>query len=135
MSILTESVNYENLLAPGFPHQTDDSFTMKAGNNLLRGTILARYTGTGDAGKLAAWNSGGSNGLATPYAILLADCDASSADAACIVYLTGSFNAEGLIAAASGDEPLDAKVGLIATGRIFIKESVATAAPTPYTGS
>jgi hypothetical protein len=135
MSITTEQTRYENLLAPGFPHQSDDTFTMASGNNLKRGTIVALFTGGGNVGKLTAWDSGGSNGAATPYGVLLADCDASSADQSCVIYVTGSFNVEGLIASASGDEPIDAKNLLIATGRIFIKQSVGTAEPGEYTGS
>lgn len=75
-------------LVVGGPIKTD-SAVLVSGQNLTRGTLLGKIT-TG--GKLTTSLSASSDGSQTPYAILAEDCDASSGDKPCSIYIAGEFN-------------------------------------------
>ncbi|MFQ5460603.1 MAG: head decoration protein [Anaerolineae bacterium] len=66
-----------------------DTVTVAAGQNLLRGALLGRVTGSGEyVLSLAA----AADGSQTPVAILVADTDASAGALTAGVYLSGEFN-------------------------------------------
>jgi hypothetical protein len=68
--------------------------TLVSGQNLARGAVLGIIT-TG--GKLTLSASAAGDGSNTPRYILAEACNASAADAECVVYETGEFNSAALI--------------------------------------
>lgn len=68
--------------------------TLVSGQNLARGAVVGIIT-TG--GKLTLSASASSDGSQTPQYILAEACNASAADAECLVYETGEFNGAALI--------------------------------------
>jgi hypothetical protein len=84
---MSETYTYDNLLI-GDDYITD-SAVLITGQNLKRGAALGKIT---SSGKLTALDSTAITGEQTPYAILAADTDATSADKVCPVYKSGEFN-------------------------------------------
>lgn len=77
--------NYENLKAGEFP-VVQDVVTIASGATLAKGSVLVR----GVSGKYSLI-SGSDAGSVGAFAILLEDCDASTADASAMVAYTGEF--------------------------------------------
>ena len=114
-----ETNTYDNLIAGDFPLITERE-TLISGQDLERGALLGRITDTGDdQNKLKQCDSGSSDGSETPYAILVADGDASIADVYVDVYKTGEFNGAN-VGVATGDDIDDFKEDLRDVS-IFIK--------------
>lgn len=93
-SISTDTYTPDALVAGDNIRPVTDTRTLASGQNLKRGAVLGLITASG---KLTLSASGASDGSQTPYAILADDCDASSGDKSCAVYLAGEFNANALI--------------------------------------
>ena len=89
-SVSSESVSYDNLFVTGsgFP-VVIDYVTIASGHNYARGTVLGIVTASG---KAVAVDSSKNTGEESVYAILANDTDATSADIAAPVYLTGEYN-------------------------------------------
>lgn len=120
MSLL-ETNTYDNLLSGEMKIATDRE-TILSGQNLSRGDLLGKITDTGASqGKLKLCASSASDGSQTPYAILVDDCDASSADTVADVYKSGQFN-EDAIGLATGDTIDEFKDALRDVG-IFVKKT------------
>lgn len=117
-----DTVEFDNLVLGGFPVQTDVA-TLKSGNNVVRGQVLAKYTGTGDINKLAAYNSAGSNGLSAFYAIAAEDKDASGGDASICFYRAGEFSIDALTFANSDDTADIALRNAAAAVGCYLKET------------
>jgi len=77
--MLTEG-NYkaEFLLSEANGTQSRDQITVASGQNLTAGTVIGKITADG---KYAAYADGASDGTETAAGIILADVDASAADA------------------------------------------------------
>ncbi len=67
---------------------TDGTMTLIAGQNLSRGALLGKITGSG---KLTLSLSAAGDGSQNPYAILAENCNAVT-DSICAVYLAGEFD-------------------------------------------
>jgi hypothetical protein len=67
--------------------------TLLSGENVTRGTVLGKVTASG---KYVTSLSASADGSETPDVIAAQDCDASAADAECLVYTRGDFNANAL---------------------------------------
>jgi hypothetical protein len=59
-----------------------EKVTLISGQNLLSGTVLGKITASG---KYTRHNTGAADGSQTAAAILRSDCDASTADTACVI--------------------------------------------------
>lgn len=95
----------------GTPFEFDDLFatdneivtgkvTVLTGQELVRGAVVGLVTLTGKAKLL---DKDASDGSEEVYGILVADVDASAADAEGLVYLKGDFKPDGLSFAAGTD--------------------------------
>jgi len=84
----TDSYTPDRLLA-GCCCLVSDTALLVSGQNLKRGAALGKITASG---KLTLLNSASSDGSQTIFAILAADCNASTADTTCAVYIAGEFN-------------------------------------------
>lgn len=74
---------------------TEGATVVSGAGALKRGSVLGKITASG---KLTLVNSAGTDdGRRKPYAVLLEDVDATSADKAAPVALAGQFNAAALI--------------------------------------
>ena len=119
---LMETASYDNLIAGDFPIVTTRG-TLLSGENLERGALLGKITASGASqDKLKQCDSTNSDGSEDPYAILVDDCDASSADTTCTIYLAGEFNSAE-IGVVSGDDIDDFADDLRALG-IFVKTTI-----------
>ena len=99
------SLSYDALLAQG-PYRSFSGLSLASGNDLVRGTVMARNSSTG---KLVPYNSGGSNHTNVFYGILIEDTDASLGDIThCAVYTGGGFKSGGLTFETSGDSVTEA---------------------------
>jgi hypothetical protein len=115
MATNTESFQFENLETGRFPsHQ--DWRTMILGQNLVRGTLLAKVTATGE---YIQWDSNGGSGTEIPNAILSKDCDSRTAAAPCLIYTFGEFNQEALILQ-SGDTLTEANLNSLRDAGIYL---------------
>lgn len=94
----TTDQNYDNILTGSLP-ATVQYLTLATGT-LLKGTILGVLT---EGGNLKASSSASSDGSQVPKYILKEDADASVAPVPCVVYETGSFNADKLICVNESD--------------------------------
>ncbi len=83
-----ETFTPDKLLAGDYPAVTD-IVTVLSGQVLTRGACLGKITATG---KYIKCDSTAVDGSAAPVAILSEDCDATGADKAAVVYLSGAFN-------------------------------------------
>ena len=88
------SYSFDNLLA-GEVEVGEGATIVSGAGALKRGSVLGKITASG---KLTLVNTAGTDdGRRTPYAVLLEDTDATSADKAAPVALAGLFNADALI--------------------------------------
>lgn len=94
MSLEIGTSTFDNLLTGEI--EADEGATILSGAGALkRGSVLGKVTASG---KLVLVNSAGTDdGRRTPYAVLLEDVDATSADKAAPVALAGHFNSAALI--------------------------------------
>lgn len=115
---MAETFTYDDILAGDFP-QVTESVTIITGQNLVRGTVLGKITASG---KFTTSLSASSDGSQTPDAILLEDCDATSADKVAPVALSGEFN-QNALTIGTGHTAASIKAGLRAKS-IFLKDSV-----------
>jgi hypothetical protein len=84
----------DRLIAGEFPRVTAGGILL-AGQALPRGALLGKVA-LGGGLKLCG-SAEVPDGSEDPYAILAVDCDATLADAACPIYLTGEFNEAAVI--------------------------------------
>lgn len=88
------SYTFDNLLA-GEVEAGEGATVVSGAGALKRGSVLGKITASG---KLTLVNTAGTDdGRRAPYAVLLEDTDATSADKAAPVALAGTFNADALI--------------------------------------
>lgn len=90
--------------------------TLVSGQNLTRGAVLGKIS---SGGKYTLSLSAAADGSQTPIAILAQDCDASAADAECLVYTTGDFN-DAAITLGTGHTVASVKAGLADLGIFLI---------------
>lgn len=83
----------DQLIAGQFQPVTQPVTIASGAGVLTRGTVLGRITASGKYIKSA---SAAGDGSQTPVAVLADDVDATSADAAAGVYMTGEFNSNAL---------------------------------------
>lgn len=89
----TGSYTPDNLVVGSLPTITNKE-TIVSGQDVSRGCVLGKIT---SGGKLTACDHTAQDGSATPYAVLVEDCDASLADKTNIaVYVLGCFNSDKL---------------------------------------
>jgi hypothetical protein len=109
----------DNLLAGDFPRVTGWGNIVSGAGKLARGTVLGQITASG---KLKLVNSANTDGSKTPYAVLAEDADASSADAAAPLYLTGEFNENHLVF--GGSDTVDTHRAALRALSIFAKPAI-----------
>jgi len=115
MSVTTETFNPDGLLAGDFPVISEGA-TLLSGESVVRGALLGKVTASG---KLVLSLSASADGSETPYAIAAATVDASAADAAIPVYLSGEFDSS-KVTFGTGHTAASVKDGLRAVG-IYLK--------------
>lgn len=71
------------------PSVATKSETLITGQNLTAGAVVARITASG---KLTQFVPGGTLGAQIPVGVLVHDCNATSADTGCEIYVSGCFN-------------------------------------------
>ena len=116
---MVETLTKDNLVAGDFPMITEE-LTILTGNNLKRGTVLAKNDITG---KCIAVDSSKSDGEQTPFAILAEDVDATAGDKQAAAYLTGEFNSKTLIF--GGTDVVDTHKPDLRNLSIFVKNVLA----------
>jgi hypothetical protein len=84
----------DNLLAGDFPRKTAWGTILSGTAPLVRGTVLGKISASG---KLKPVDSSKSDGSQAPFAVLAEAADASSADAAAPLFLTGEFDENSLV--------------------------------------
>lgn len=109
----------DNLIAGDAPLRAED-VTIENGQNLTRGAVLGKVTGSGEY-KLSATAAG--DGSETPVAILAKDTDASGGAVEAPVYIAGDFN-ERSLTLGTGHTLASVKAAFLGTP-IFIQPSVA----------
>jgi hypothetical protein len=115
MATNQEDFQFENFETGRFTsHQ--DWRTMILGQNLVRRTLLAKVTATGE---YIQWDSNGSGGTEIPNAILAVDCDSRTAAAPCRIYTFGEFNQNALILQ-SGDTLTEANLNSLRDAGIYL---------------
>jgi hypothetical protein len=85
---MSETFTPDGLIAGDYPIQTEAG-TLITGQNLARGTVVGKITASG---KFTTALSASSDGSQAVYGILADSVDATSADKACVVYISGEFN-------------------------------------------
>lgn len=108
-----------NLFSGHVMPQVSDGAVIASGQNLARGAVLGKVTADG---KLKLVDKAAVDGSEKVYAILAEDVDASLADKAAPIFLTGEFN-ENALTVAEGTTVADIKISARAVG-IFIKPVV-----------
>jgi hypothetical protein len=88
------TVTPDNLLAGDFPRITAWGTIVSGAGSLVRGTVLGQITASG---KLKPVDSSKTDGSQSPYAVLAEGADASSADVAAPLFLTGEFDEDCLV--------------------------------------
>jgi hypothetical protein len=68
--------------------------TLITGQNVVRGAVLGKITASG---KYNLSLSAAADGSQTPDLICAQDCDATAADAECLAFESGKFNASALV--------------------------------------
>ncbi len=92
---MAETFTPDNLFAGNIFPVVPAHVTVASGAGALaRGTVLGKITASG---KCVAVDSTLNTGAEAPYAVLAQAVDATSADVACAVYLTGEFNEGALV--------------------------------------
>lgn len=89
---ITNSVDYDGLIAGDFPLVTDTE-TVLTGLDLERGTLMGKITATG---QIQACDHTASDGSETPFGVLAEDIDTSGGAATGLIYLTGIFDSSKL---------------------------------------
>ena len=87
------SITYNDFLMPDGDF-VYESFTLLAGNNMKRGTVLGQVTASG---KLIPSLSGAADGSQVPMAVLCEDVDTTAGDINFKVLVHGKVNPEALI--------------------------------------
>lgn len=83
MTTLNESLYpLEFVVSEASGTRSRDTATLVSGQNLDAGTVLGKITASG---KLTQFNQDGADGSETAMAILAYPCDASGADATCVI--------------------------------------------------
>jgi len=113
------TLTYDNLIGRG-PFKTF-RLTLVSGSNVTRGTVLGYNTSTG---KVAPYDSGGSNGLNAFYGIAVDDVDATSGDLPIDVYVGGEFKINGLTFDTSGDSATQALINAARALGCYLKSSL-----------
>lgn len=91
-SITTDTSTPDSLVVgPGLVAR---KVTLITGQNVTRGTVLGKITASGKYNKSL---SAAADGSQTPDLICAQDCDATSADADCLAFEAGRFNASALV--------------------------------------
>ncbi|HET7552192.1 MAG TPA: head decoration protein [Gemmatimonadaceae bacterium] len=98
-----------------------EKVTLLSGENRTRGAVLGKITASG---KYQLSASAAVDGSETPVVILAEDCDASAADADCLVYTTGDFD-DSAITLGAGHTVASVKDGLADRGIFLISTSEA----------
>ncbi len=114
-----EAHTFDALIAGQFPLVTQ-GVTLEMGQNLERGALLGKVTASG---KWKLSESAAGDGSENPRAILVEDCDATAADEACLIYLTGEFNKEKVIFGTG--HTAESVWDTLASFCIFLKETLA----------
>lgn len=118
---MSETLTYDKLFAGNvMPVVTEKATVVSGAGVVVRGTVLGRVTASG---KLNVVNSANSDGSQVPYAIACDTVDATGADVATAVYLTGEFNEAALVFGGS-DAAATHKAALRGLG-IFLKPTIA----------
>ena len=116
------SLVYDALQAAG-PFRTFSGLSLASGNDLVRGTVMARNSVTG---KLVPYNSGGSNNTNVFYGILVEDMDSTTGEKThAAVYIQGGFKSGGLTFETSGDSVTEAFRAQARTYGCYIDAAVA----------
>ncbi|MFC4403312.1 head decoration protein [Gracilibacillus xinjiangensis] len=105
---------YDNLFA-GDAQIVREAVTVKSGENLKRGTVIAKVSG-----EVVAVNSGAVEGT-TPYGILADDVNATEASIPAVAYLTGEFNEAAL--SFGGEDTADSHRAKLREIGIFLKNN------------
>jgi len=88
---MSETFTHDNLLAGDYPNIADEG-TLISGQNLVRGTLIAKITASGKLTQCDVAAAAG-DGSEIPYAILIEDTDASGGDVTHTpYYLSGEFD-------------------------------------------
>lgn len=94
MEFTTETFTPDRLFG-GYSPIVSWQETALAGNNLTRGTVVARDSG--NANKLVPVNSAsGTASIQNPVGVIAVDVDASAADKSAVIYVAGEFNEDEL---------------------------------------
>ncbi len=92
-SFSSDVFSQDKLLAGNAHLLTGEKITIESGQNLTRGAVLGKITGSG---KYVLSLSGAADGSQTPDLILAEDTDASSGDQEAMAYMRGDFNVNAL---------------------------------------
>jgi hypothetical protein len=117
---MSETFNYENLIAGAQKHLVNLPATIILGQNIVRGTLLGKITASGKL-KLATVEA--VDGSQNPFAIAAEDVDATLADTLSTVYVEGEFNDTGVTF--DYDENADDWRAACAAVGIYLRPSVA----------
>jgi hypothetical protein len=115
---MSETLNYDNLLASDYPAVTDIR-TVVSGQNLSRGAVLGKITASG---KYTLCDSTAEDGSQAPVCILAEDCDASAGDVNAEVILSGAFNESQLTF--GGTDAADTHRDALRDLNIYLKKAV-----------
>lgn len=119
-SFSTETYSPDRLIAGDYPVVTR-TMTVLTGQELVRGTVLAKDSGNGD--KLVPVDSGsGTASIKQPFCVLAQDVDSSGGDVAAPVYLSGEFN-EGELTF-GGTDTADTHRDALRALNIYLKSAV-----------
>ena len=119
---MDSQLDYDKLIADG-PNRTFNNIPLKVGETGVRGEVVGFETSTGT---LRSYESGGAGGVEIPYGIVVDSTDATSAQAACSVYVFGGFKTCGLTFSGSGDTATVAFINLMRNVGIYIKASLSS---------
>jgi hypothetical protein len=93
-SLTTDTQTPDALVAGDAGALISRKVTLITGQNVTRGTVLGKITASGKYNKSL---SAAADGSQTPDLICAQDCDATSADADCLAFESGRFNASALV--------------------------------------
>jgi hypothetical protein len=92
-SLASDTWTPDSLINGDTDSLSTEKVTLISGQNVVRGAVLGKITASG---KYNLSLSAAADGSQVPDTICVQDCDATSADAECLVYRTGRFNANAL---------------------------------------
>lgn len=92
LGVTTTPFPADELFAGTFPRR-EKEILVEAGQNVVRGQVMAKKTSTG---KYVAYVNGGADGTGTPVGILGTDVEATGGDVQGFLYVTGEFNQNAL---------------------------------------